>query len=140
MQCAYCGGPSVTRAPVSALTGLDILMVQAEYDSATPVEGAMAAFQALPIGHMVYVPGELSHGLYPYSDQCVDTAVTRYLLGESPLDRQTVCAAHPLQLDAAAVARKASVASAYQDPESAAVHIERFKAGIGQAARARGKQ
>ena len=136
----------MTRAPVSALAGLDILMVQSEYDSATPAEGAMDAFGALPIGHMVYVPGELSHGLYPYRDQCVDTAVTRYLLGDSPVERQTVCAAHPLRLDAESSARRASMASmasmasAYKDPEAAAAQIERFKTGIWRAARARGLQ
>lgn len=139
LSCAYWGGPSVTKPPVSALASLDILMVQSQYDKATAAEGAWEAFKALPMGHMVYVPGESSHALYPYRDQCVDMAVTRYLLGESPAQRETVCVAHPLKLDAPVVAlRSVASRSAYKDPETAAALIERFKDGITSGARSRG--
>lgn len=129
--CAFWGGPSVTRPEVSALAPLDILMVQSQFDGPTSVEGAREAFAALPNGHMVYVEGEATHGVFPYLTACVDGPVIRYLLGESPRVRETVCEAKPLPLDAAA--QQASgrsapgAASGFKDARRASELIGEFK-------------
>ena len=102
--CAYWGGPSVKRPDVAALAALDILMVQSQYDGATASEGAREAFKALPQGHLVYVPGEGAHGVFPYGTECVDGSVIRYLLGTSPSARETVCSAKPLPGESAVFA------------------------------------
>lgn len=145
--CATWGGPSVVKPDITAMQGLDVLMVQSQYDAATPVEGANRYFAALPSAKRIYVPGEFSHALYPYVDGCVDAAVTRYLLGESPAQREVSCQAHPLARDSVSKARAAGVSayvnpqelmeqfkngsvSAYVNPQEALELIEQFKNGI----------
>lgn len=130
--CAFWGGPSVTRPPVAALAPLDILMVQSQFDGPTATEGALEAFESLPKGHMVYVSGEASHGVFPYLRRCVDAPVIRYLLGESPAERTTVCEAKPLPLDArASVATRSVQASGFKDAKVAEARINQFKRGAG---------
>ena len=97
--CAFWGGPSVTKPAVTAMQGLEVLMVQSQYDGATPTEGANNFFAQLPNARRVYVPGEYQHGVFPYTDTCVDATVVRYLLGETPLEREASCQAKPLQRD-----------------------------------------
>ena len=95
------------------------------------------------------VPGEFQHGVFPYTDTCVDTNVVRYLLGETPDQRDTSCQAHPLKQDAASAPLPAqpkvtlrsagaenlgagAVPPTYLDSEKAQKLIERFKEGIGR--------
>ena len=151
--CAYWGGPRVTKPNVAAMQGLDILMVQSQYDGATPTAGASHFFAQLPKARRVYVPNEFQHGVFPYADACVDTTVVRYLLGETPKERETACPAQPLQQDAVpaepSATPKAAVRSmaapspsastrpdveppTYLQPEEAQKLIERFKQGIGR--------
>ena len=133
------GGPTVKRPDVAALASSDILMVQSQWDAATPVEGAMKAFAALPKGHMVYVEKEAAHGTFPYMTACVDAPVIRYLLGESPGARTTTCEAKALPLDTPSVAtvtksaqmKSATSASGFTDPDAAAKLIAGFKRNIG---------
>ena len=89
--CMYWNTPNIQRPPLSALQGLDILMVQSQYDGATPTPGAMKGFAALPKAHMVYVANEYTHGVFPYNTACVDVPVLQYLLGQSPNWRQMNC-------------------------------------------------
>lgn len=98
--CVYWAAPRTAKPGVAAMQGLDILMVQSQYDGATPSEGATHFFAQLPNARRVYVPGEFQHGVFPYSDSCVDSTVVRYLLGETPKERETACQAKPLQQDA----------------------------------------
>ena len=147
--CAYWSGPRVTKPNVAAMKGLDVLMVQSQYDSATPTEGANRFFAQLPSARRVYVPGEYQHGVFPYSDSCVDTTVVRYLLGETPKERETTCQANPLEQDAVAAAAAVAAPSSrgsrlagapgsssgvepptYLNPEEAQKLIDRFKDGI----------
>ncbi len=135
--CAFWGGPSVSRPPLSAMQGLDVLMVQSQYDAATATEGALRAFDALPRAHGIYIPSEFEHAVYPYRDQCVDTIVARYLLGEAPAERSTTCPAHPLAQDAARL-RVAPMSSearpVYRNPEATGALIDRLKDSIASAA------
>ena len=100
--CAYWGGPRVTKLPVDAIQKLDVLMVQSQYDGATATEGANRFFAQLPNARRIYVPGDFQHGVFPYSTACVDATVIHYLLGDTPTERETVCAAKPLAQDAPA--------------------------------------
>lgn len=132
--CIYWGGATETKPPVSAMSGLEVMLVQAENDGVTMSEGARKAFSHLPRAKELTVLQEYQHGLYPYLDSCVDTTVTLYLLGESPAERGTVCTGHPLNLDkpasTLALRSTAQPSSTYLDPERARKSIERFKDGI----------
>ena len=141
--CAYWGGPAVTKPDLQAMKSLDILFVQSQYDAATYTEGANNFFAQLPTARRVYVTGDYQHGVYPYSDSCVDPIVTRYLLGQSPTQRETICQGHPLEQDKVpAIAsqgaslkqsRAASdqgLRSTYKNPEKANELINEFKRGL----------
>ena len=81
-----------------------------------------------------------AHGIYPYSDSCVDPRVTNYLLGESFTQREAVCEGIPFTQDAAKSGVPQATASApepassasqvYKDPQKARELIEEFKRGI----------
>ena len=139
--CLYWGGPRVTQPDVSAAKALDIMLVQAEFDSATPTPDADRLFERLPGAHRVFVPGEYGHGVFPYVDRCVDPIVVGYLLGEKPAQRQANCPARPLAQDRAAAQKAqssqagaasspASAPPTYTDPEEARRWIQRFKDGL----------
>ncbi len=145
-SCAFWGGPRVSKPEVTPLKSLDILFVQSQYDSATYTEGANNFFAQLPAARRVYVSGDFQHGLYPYSDACVDPRVTSYLLGESFTQRETVCEGHSFTQDAAkssvvqqGLSRPATASAlepannasqVYKNPQKARELIEEFKRGI----------
>lgn len=138
VSCLYWGGPAVTRPPLAAMAGLDVMIAQSQYDAATATPGALRSFAALPAARLVYVPGDFQHALFPYEDTCVDGAVTRYLLGETPAARTTECPAKPLDLDKPpATAQDATKSSqptgTYLDPEGTHALIQEFKRSIGRA-------
>lgn len=147
--CVYWAPPRITKPGVAAMQELEVLMVQSQYDAATPTEGANRFFAQLPKARRVFVTGEFQHGVFPYTDTCVDTNVVRYLLGETSDQRETSCQAHPLKQDAASVPLPAqpkvtlrsagaensgagAVPPTYLDPEKAQALIDRFKEGIGR--------
>lgn len=96
--CQYWGEPTTTKPATPAAKDFPaILMVQAEMDNATPIEGAFPAQKALPNSKMVFVDNEASHAVFPYGSDCVDLAVTRYLLdGTLPKENFTACQAFPI--------------------------------------------
>ena len=135
-ECAVWGGPNVTKPDAAPLKQLDLLMVQSQHDFATAAPGALRFFATLPSAHMVYVPGDHQHGLFPYASRytgnqaCVDQVVVNYLLGNSPMQRTTTCEAIPLALDALATKSEGLQHSPYTDPEQAERLIARFKRGM----------
>ena len=71
--------------------------MQSSFDAATPIEGALNAFESLPNAKFVYVENEMNHGVFPYNTECVDAKVAAYLLdGTLPEERTSNCAALPL--------------------------------------------
>jgi pimeloyl-ACP methyl ester carboxylesterase len=128
-SCLYWGGPKVQRPPLSAMSGLDVLLVQTQYDAQTSTGGALRAFSALPAARLIMVEGDYKHGVYPYADRCVDDAVTRYLLGQGPATRQSSCPGHPLAQDASASTKLAAA-----DPAAAQARtwLERYHSAIGR--------
>lgn len=130
--CVSWGGPKVSKPASTPMKSQNLLMVQSQYDAATNTDGANAFFAQLPAARRVYVSGDFQHAIYPYTDSCVDPIVTSYLLGESPLKRETVCTGHPLTQDALALradTKEASVSPIYKDAERARELIEKFKRG-----------
>jgi pimeloyl-ACP methyl ester carboxylesterase len=140
--CLYWPRSAIHKPSMAPLASLDILMVQAQYDALTALEGADLYLEKLPAAKQVYVTGEYSHGLFPYNratdptpgGACVDLAVIRYLLGESPRTRQTACEGYPLAHDRAA-AKSAATAqqSPYRDAEQVQEMIDRLKDSLGAA-------
>jgi len=137
-SCAFWGTPPVTPPALSAMQKLDVMMVQSEFDAATATEGAMRGFAALPQAKGVFIAGEYQHAVFPYTDQCVDTTVVKYFLGQTPAARSTQCQGLPYTQDAAVQQasrlqpQSATSGSAYLDPEAARRLIEQFKSGIGR--------
>ena len=130
--CAFWQRPSVAKPSLQTLQPLDVLFVQSQYDGATPRDGANAFFTQLPRARRVSVPGDYQHGVYPYTDTCVDPLVTSYLLGEPPAQRDTVCPAHALERDALlqVQSKSSSAPAAYLDPQKARALIDAFKRGL----------
>lgn len=131
-HCLFWNPPKIHKPAIERLRELPILLIQDEYDSATPAPGALRMFDLLPRAQLIYVPGEYHHALYPYMDNCVDLAATRYLLGETLEQRQTNCPALPLEQDKQTLQKSGALAtpSAYRDPEQAERLIRRYKRSI----------
>lgn len=70
-----------------------LLMIQSEFDPATPFTGAMKAFDASPDAYMVLARGSDMHGLFGQSaTPCVERAASRFLLtGEPPASHLSSC-------------------------------------------------
>lgn len=100
VPCLYWkGGPSVTK-PGLPVNMPPLLMLQNEYDPATPKEGALAAFAATPNARMIMIDNEPQHAAFPYDTDCVDLPVTHYLLtGELPAKALSACQAKPLPME-----------------------------------------
>jgi len=95
--CTYWEKPTTTKPDTAAEKLPPILLVQSELDAATPSEGALRAFETLPNAGLVFIENEMSHGLFPYGTDCVDTKIARYLLGgKLPSERTSTCKAKPL--------------------------------------------
>ena len=74
-----------------------ILLLQNEYDPATPKEGALPAWRTLPGARMIFIDNEAAHTAFPYDTECVDVGVAQYFLnGTLPATPFTVCPAKPL--------------------------------------------
>ena len=94
--CAFWGEPSASMPDIPADLP-PVMMVQSGYDSPTPAEGAIQAFETLPNAHLVYIENELNHGVFPYNTECVDIKVATYLLdGTLPEGDVSNCDALPL--------------------------------------------
>ena len=90
---------NVINPPLSVLRDMDLLMLQSQWDGATSAEGAQTTFEQLKGAHMVYVPGDIQHGVYLNGDACVQKLVHAYLLGQSPTARVSQCEAQALPQD-----------------------------------------
>jgi pimeloyl-ACP methyl ester carboxylesterase len=94
LTCLHWPSPSRWRPPLSALAGAPpMLMVQAEFDPATPASGAIRAFNASPNAYMILARGMTGHGVFGSSaTPCIERGVGRFLLrGELPSQRTSGC-------------------------------------------------
>jgi pimeloyl-ACP methyl ester carboxylesterase len=86
-----------TRKPETPDNLPPILLLQNEYDPATPKEGALPAWKSLPGARMIFVDNEAAHTAFPYDTECVDVGVAQFFLdGKLPENPFTVCPAKPL--------------------------------------------
>ncbi len=142
--CLYWGGPNVVKpALANAAKAGGILMLQSRYDGATPSEGAITAFEALPNASMIMVENEYSHGLFPYGDTCADLLVGEYFASGKMPSRTTTCAGKPLPGDGPALspskAEKAAAAP-YNDMQRAEEIMRRIHQEIGNGANRRNRR
>lgn len=101
VSCLHWGGPRVSKPSITSVAQAGgILMLQSEFDGATPIEGATATFNALPQARMVRVRDEYTHGLFPYRTACVDQAVSDYFVSGRLPRRVLDCPAKPMAGDA----------------------------------------
>ena len=74
-------------------TSTPVLMLQSEYDSLTPLQGARKTQAALPNARLIVVEKAHEHGVFPYGTACVDGQVARYFLdGTLPSEAINSCA------------------------------------------------
>lgn len=91
--------PPIAKPSMAAMQNLDILLLQSEFDGATPAQGALNTFAQLPAAHMVMVKGAMDHGVV-LANACGSRHFAEYLLGRSPPRRLTECSAAPWAEDA----------------------------------------
>ena len=88
--------PAVTEKPKPhQQSHPDTLILQAEFDAATPYEGGERSASLMPNTSMITVQNEGTHGLFPYGTHCVDDPVEAFFL-EGTLPGNDVCGALPL--------------------------------------------
>lgn len=94
LYCAHWTTPPRWRPPLTELAKAQpLLMIQSEFDPATPYSGAMRAFNASPDAYMVVARGSRVHGVFGMSETpCIERAVGHFLLtGERPARRFSMC-------------------------------------------------
>lgn len=91
--CAYWPAAPVNPPSPEPITapGVPVLILAAQLDPATPLEGAEQVFANLDNGYLFVVQGG-SHSIYGNENACPDEAVDAFLLrGELPSERRTEC-------------------------------------------------
>jgi pimeloyl-ACP methyl ester carboxylesterase len=78
--CAYWDRPNVQLKQPTGIGVSPTLMVQAERDAPTPIEGARKAHAGFAGSRMLTVKDEGDHGIYGFGNACVNDVVERYLV------------------------------------------------------------
>ena len=155
------GGPTVVQPDVDRARRVpNILMVQDQYDPATPLAGALATYELLGNASLIYNTRSYTHGVFPTNEACVDGAVADFFVadeipghfvleceGKGLLDGAPAAAARaasapgselPEVLRAQAVRGESGDASgAYLDPELASALVQQIHDEIRDAAAGR---
>lgn len=88
--------PAVTEKPKPhQRTHPDTLILQAEFDAATPYEAGERSAKIMPNTTLISVNNEGTHGIFPYGTTCVDDPVEAFFL-EGTMPQNVVCGALPL--------------------------------------------
>lgn len=75
------GGATVVKPSVQTARQINnILMVQSQYDPATPLKGAINTYNLLGNATMIYNQNNYTHALFPSGNSCVDLNVVNYLI------------------------------------------------------------
>lgn len=94
--CYFWNRPVVSLTPPTGAGSPPILMVQAEKDPATPIEGARKAAASYAGAHLLVVEGEGDHGIYAGGNSCVDAAVEKFIVSGTLPEAGATCNALPL--------------------------------------------
>ena len=78
--CTFWDRPNVTLKQPTGIGVAPTLMVQAERDAPTPIEGARKAHAGFAGSRMLTVKDEGDHGIYGFDNACVNDVVERYLV------------------------------------------------------------
>lgn len=82
------GGPTVVKPDVDRARRVpNILMVQNQYDPATPLDGALATYELLGNASLIYNTRSYTHGVFPTFGRCVDGAVADFFTADEIPDR-----------------------------------------------------
>jgi len=129
--CEYWPHPVRTMPPLATANEAGpILMLQSEFDTRTPADGAQRTFSALGNARMVMVKGDYTHAVFPYGTACADAPVAEYFLTGALPPRYQECAGIPLPepvpADASARRSLRGESTRYTDPEAAQRALERL--------------
>ena len=94
--CAYWPWPASVSATPPRRPLPRMLMVQTEFDPATPWEGALRAHRANPATRLIGVEDQGSHGAYLTENACVAKTVNTYLTRGTLPAKDVVCPGLPL--------------------------------------------
>ncbi|GAA1181559.1 alpha/beta fold hydrolase [Nesterenkonia xinjiangensis] len=88
--------PAVTEKPKPhQRTHPETLILQSEFDAATPYEAGERSAKIMPNTTLISVNNEGTHGLFPYGTTCVDDSVEAFFL-DGTLPKNVACGALPL--------------------------------------------
>ena len=101
------GATVVKPDPARARRIGNILMLQDQFDAATPLDGALETYTALGNASLIYNSTSYTHGVFPSGSSCIDIPVADYLL--NPVSRtHTMVSCQGTGLTAALAAPSAS--------------------------------
>lgn len=96
--CVFWAGPNAMKPPIERLARAGrILIVASEFDTLTPIGGALRMINALPTASMLVMRGHERHGVFTLTDEvCIERTGARFLLdGRVPTEQLTECHRDP---------------------------------------------
>lgn len=96
--CVFWTGPNAVKPPIERLARAGrILIVASEFDTLTPIAGALNMINALPAASMLVLRGHDRHGVFTLTDEaCIERTGARFLLdARVPTDQLTECHRDP---------------------------------------------
>ncbi|HEY8517236.1 MAG TPA: alpha/beta fold hydrolase, partial [Candidatus Binatia bacterium] len=125
------GGPTVVQPDVDRARRVpNILMVQDQYDPATPLAGALATYELLGNASLIYNTRSYTHGVFPTNEACVDGAVADFFVAdEIPGHFVLECEGKGLLDGAPAAAARAASAPGSELPEVLRAQAVRGESG-----------
>jgi pimeloyl-ACP methyl ester carboxylesterase len=92
--CVFWTGPNAVRPPIARLARAGrILIVASEFDTLTPIAGALNMINALPAASALVLRGHDRHGVFTLTDEaCIERTGARFLLdARVPSEQLTEC-------------------------------------------------
>ncbi|UPG90313.1 alpha/beta hydrolase [Luteibacter aegosomaticola] len=92
--CVFSHGPNAVKPPVDRLARAGrILILASEFDTITPIAGAVRMINALPNAKMLVLRGGSDHMLFAMTEQaCIERSTARFLVdGRTPTSQLTEC-------------------------------------------------
>jgi pimeloyl-ACP methyl ester carboxylesterase len=92
--CVFWTGPNTVKPSIERLARAGrLLIVASEFDTLTPIAGALNMINALPTASMLVLRGHDRHGVFTLTDEaCIERTSARFLLdGRVPTEQLTEC-------------------------------------------------
>lgn len=96
--CVFWNGPNAVKPPIERLARAGRTLITAsEFDTLTPIAGALNMINALPAASMLVLRGHDRHGVFTLTDEaCIERTGARFLLdGRVPSEQLTECQRDP---------------------------------------------